>query len=90
MRERLKARIFVRARRQRELGLFGVAPAFARPERACAFERTALPIQWMGPSLAAGLGGPSSTARATTGAKVRPPRPPACATLTCPIAATRA
>ena len=36
----------------------------------------------MGPSLTAGLGGPSSTARATTGAKVRLPRPPTCAPLT--------
>ena len=34
----------------------------------------------MGPSLTAELGEPSSTARATAGAKVRPPRPPPCAT----------
>ena len=31
----------------------------AKPVRGCARQRTALPIPWMGPSLAAGLGGPS-------------------------------
>ena len=38
--------------------------ALAGPVRACARQRTALPIPWMGPSLAAGLGGSTRTARA--------------------------
>ena len=49
---------------------------YCRPVRACARERTALLITWMGPALTGGLGGPSRTARATTRAKVRPPMCP--------------
>ena len=40
------------------------ASALARPVRACAQQRTALPIPWVGPGLAAGLGGSTCTARA--------------------------
>ena len=58
---------------------FGANLCLARlmsPDRVCTLECTALPITWMGPGLAAGIGGPSRAARATTGAKVRlPPRP---------------
>ena len=48
-----------------------VAPA--EPVRGCARQRTRLPILWMGPSLAAGLGGPPSTARTAVRAQVCPP-----------------
>ena len=55
---------------------FGANLCLARlmsPDRVCTLECTALPITWMGPGLAAGIGGPSRAARATTGAKVRLP-----------------
>ena len=55
--------------------IFGGIGMLRRPGRACALERTALPIPWMGPSFIAGLGGPSRTASATTRAQVRPPMP---------------
>ena len=48
-----------------------VAPA--EPVRGCARQRTRLPILWMGPSIAAGLGGPPSTARTAVRAQVCPP-----------------
>ena len=57
--------------------------------RACALERKALPITWMGPSLAAGIGGPSSTARATTGAKGAPAPPAHIATSFLPAQCAR-
>ena len=62
---------------------FGANLCLARlmsPDRVCTLECTALPITWMGPGLAAGIGGPSRAARATTGAKVRLPPPPTGAT----------
>ena len=42
----------------------------AEPVRACARQRAALPILWMGPGLKAGLGGSSRTARASGRAQV--------------------
>ena len=41
--------------------LLCVAPRQAR--EGCTQQRAALPVPWMGPGLAAGLGGPSSTAQ---------------------------
>ena len=40
--------------------------ALAGPVRPCARQRTGLPIPWMGPGLAAGLGGSTRTARAAS------------------------
>jgi hypothetical protein len=46
--------------------------ALVGPVRACARQRTALPIPWMGPGLAAGLGGSTCTARAAAREQVCP------------------
>ena len=54
------------------------------PVRACAFGRTALPILWMGPGFAAGLGGPTWAATRRT-AKVCQP-PPAHMCVSCSLA----
>ena len=48
------------------------ASALAGPVRACARQRAALPIPWMGPGLAAGLGGSTCTARAAAREQVCP------------------
>ena len=50
--------------------LLCVAPRQAR--EGCTQQRAALPVPWMGPGLAAGLGGPSSTVRTAARAQVCP------------------
>ena len=57
--------------------------ALAGPVTGYARQRTAVPIPWIGPGFTAGLGGPSSTARAAADAQVCPhtgmPMPSVCA-----------
>jgi len=70
----MTAETCVSARRRRDFHLWHL-DGTRRAERACPFERTALPSPWMGHGFAARLGVSSGPARASTRAKVHLPTP---------------
>jgi len=67
----MTAETCVSARRRRDFHLWHL-DGTRRAERACPFERTALPSPWMGHGFAARLGVSSGPARASTRAKAIP------------------